>query len=158
MQKRISFLAIVFIGLAACSSSAQPAAKATTTASSATTAPASSDTPESFSLTEWAIAGSKSVGAGSHSIKVTNDGNFKHSFHIARGDSYKALPLDATGAVDEGKLSAADKIAAVDGIGAGESKTLDVNLPAGRYVLYCNISVGSVSHASKGQVLEISVG
>ena len=104
------------------------------------------------------LVGRKNMKAGSLSINVTNDGKFKHSFHIARGNSYKTLPLDAAGAVDEGQLSAADKIASVDGSGAGESKTLDVNLSTGHYVLYCNISIGSVSHASKGQVLEISVG
>jgi uncharacterized cupredoxin-like copper-binding protein len=81
-----------------------------------------------------------STDAGSVTFTVTNSGAAEHEFVVLSTDFAAAdLPFDAAAseAEEEG-----DGVTPVDEIGSilpGETKTLTVDLPAGHYVLICNL-------------------
>ena len=111
-----------------------------------------------LSLTEWTIEGPKTIKAGAITFNVTNKGTLKHELVIARGDSYAALPQEKNGHILEDAIAESDKPGEVGDVLAGETKSATINLKPGRYVLFCNLVVGSLSHAAKGQILELTVG
>lgn len=133
------------------------AAADTTAAPVAETTPAPAAAAADFELVEWAINGSATLTAGEVTFNVTNGGNFPHELVIVRGDSYDGLPLAASGAVEVDQLAAGDLIGEVTDLDPGASGSLTVDLPAGNYVLVCNLTGGGSSHAARGQVLEVSV-
>jgi uncharacterized cupredoxin-like copper-binding protein len=94
-----------------------------------------------------------SIDAGDVSFSVTNDGPSTHEFVVFRTDlAPDALPV--TGAtVDEsgGGLEVVDEI---EDIEPDSTRTLDVNLDAGTYVIICNIE----GHYQSGMHAGLTVG
>jgi uncharacterized cupredoxin-like copper-binding protein len=81
-----------------------------------------------------------STDAGTVTFVVTNDGAAEHEFVVLSTDlAAKDLPYDASAAEAEEE---GDGITPVDEIGSimpGETLSLTVDLPAGHYVLICNL-------------------
>jgi uncharacterized cupredoxin-like copper-binding protein len=105
------------------------------------------------SLTSYAIAPSvDSVNAGDVTFSVTNNATDQdHEFVIVSTDlAANALPLDANGEVDEDQITVVDE---VEGLTPGSSQDLSVNLPAGHYVLMCNLP----GHYAQGMYLDFTV-
>ncbi len=153
--------------VAATASSAAPttaapttsAAPATTTAVSTAggSAPAAgSAATTAVVLKEWAVEAPATLQAGPQAFSITNSGSFPHEFAVFKG-TYETLAKTSIGAIDEGALPAGTLISRTDRIDAGSGGSLSVDLPAGQYVLMCNISVGPNSHAGKGQRIDITV-
>lgn len=144
---------------AAPASSAAPAtsaASATSAAAPTTAAPATAAGPVAVSLKEWSLEAVTSLKAGPQTFSVKNDGSFPHELAIIKG-TYAALPQSSIGTVEEDQLAAGALIGRSDRINAGQTVEVKFDLPAGQYVLLCNISVGPNSHAGKGQRLDITV-
>ena len=66
------------------------------------------------------------------------------------------LPKPSNGAVDETKLTAGALMGRTEKIAGGGSANVTFDLPAGAYVLLCNISNGPTSHANAGQRLDVT--
>lgn len=96
--------------------------------------------------------------AGTVNFEVTNDSDIAHEFGIARGASYEELPQLENGSIDEEALGAdfLGKTAVVDVVLA-PVREISYALEPGQYVLFCNLVVGPVSHAARGQVLSVTV-
>lgn len=143
------------------------AASATTATSAATTAPVPSGATTTSAgsavtagavdvvLKEWSITTGQ-LKAGSVTLNVKNEGQFKHELLVVKG-TYVSLPKTSSGSVDEGALPAGALIGEVGDIDGGGSDTLTVDLAAGDYTLFCNITGGGSSHASRGQVVDVTV-
>jgi uncharacterized cupredoxin-like copper-binding protein len=106
-------------------------------------------------MKEWSIA-SGQLKAGSVTLNVRNDGQFKHELVVIKG-TFATLPKTSSGSVDTSALPAGAVVGEADDIASGASATLKVDLTAGDYTLVCNITGGGSSHASRGQVLDVSV-
>lgn len=134
-----------------------PATVAATTpvATSATTAGDSSAV--GISLDEYTIEVNGTIPVGEVTFNVVNDGNNRHEFAVFKGTSYDELPHLSNGAVDEKALGAANILGKTDILTSGQTATLTVDLPAGQYVLLCNVG-GPRGHAARGQVLSVTVG
>jgi uncharacterized cupredoxin-like copper-binding protein len=80
-----------------------------------------------------------SFAAGAVTFNVTNGGTIIHNFRLIKTDlSADSLPLDSTGfKVDETQVTVAGHIAE---FASGTTKTLDLTLEAGKYVLICNVA------------------
>jgi uncharacterized cupredoxin-like copper-binding protein len=95
---------------------------------------------------------SGSVGHGTVTFEVANDGPSKHQFVIFRTDlEPDKLPL-ANNQVDKSGQGV-EQIDAIEGIGPGEKESLQVELIAGHYVIVCNIS----GHYQSGMRAELTV-
>lgn len=79
-----------------------------------------------------------SVTAGEVTFNVSNVGTTRHRFLVIRSDlSPGGLPLEQGGsAVDEERVGVIGKI---DGLDAGTSEELTLELEAGDFVLICNV-------------------
>jgi hypothetical protein len=77
--------------------------------------------------------------AGSIEIEAKNDGTITHEFVVVKAKDAAALPLNADGSVDEDKIAKADQFGEIEDIAAGKSKTHKFKLPAGDYVMFCNV-------------------
>ncbi|MGH9009150.1 MAG: hypothetical protein ACRDYF_04795 [Acidimicrobiia bacterium] len=93
-----------------------------------------------LTLTEWAIKPSKQPKAGNLSIKAENAGKENHEVVIVKGESADALPKDADGGLDEDKLPEGGLIGEIEPFASGQVCSGVFNLPAGKYVLLCNIT------------------
>jgi uncharacterized cupredoxin-like copper-binding protein len=105
------------------------------------------------SLTSYAITPSTDTAkAGDITFSVTNNAtDMAHEFVIVSTDlAANALPLDANGDVDEDKIDIVDEILDLQ---PGDSQDLTVNLPAGHYVLLCNLP----GHYAQGMYLDFTV-
>ncbi len=107
-------------------------------------------------LFEWVVEAPELIDGGSVTFEVSNTGTFPHEFAIARGDSYETLPQVSNGAVDEAALGA-DWIGRSERVPPGETMSISFDLEPGNYVFLCNIASGPNSHASRGQVLSVTV-
>jgi len=88
--------------------------------------------------------------AGDITFTVTNNGANVHEFVIVKTD-LKADSLPVSGdTVDESAFEPVDEI---EDIESGSTQTLKVNLPAGHYVILCNIE----EHYSKGMHQDLTV-
>ncbi len=89
--------------------------------------------------TEYAIdLGATSVPAGDVTFQIRNAGTIEHEFVVVKTDlAADKLPM-GEGEVDEDspQLGAVDE---VEDIEPGATPTLTVSLPAGHYVVFCNI-------------------
>lgn len=96
--------------------------------------------------------------AGTINFEVTNTSDMPHEFGIARGDSYEQLPQLPNGSIDEDALGDdyLGKTAIVDQV-LSPVREISFDLEPGSYVLFCNLVVGPVSHAARGQVLSVTV-
>lgn len=92
-------------------------------------------------LTEWKVTpNAAQAGAGIVSFVAENTGKENHELVIVKGDSADALPKDATGAMDEAKLPEGALIGEIEPFAAGQLCRGNFALPAGSYVLLCNVA------------------
>lgn len=78
------------------------------------------------------------VAAGKVTFEVTNSStNLEHEFMLVKTDmTSDQLPVKDDGAkVDEGKLQGFEEFGDVE---AGDTKTWDTEMAAGKYILFCN--------------------
>ena len=113
-------------------------------------------TAAAYSMKEWSVDGPTTLKAGKIDFSVSNEGHFAHEFKIIKG-TFAALEKGANGGILEDKLPPGDEVAAIAKFDAGTSQTTTVDLPAGSYVFLCNLSGGPISHAAKGQHLDVTV-
>jgi uncharacterized cupredoxin-like copper-binding protein len=142
-RRRVAALAPVIVLAAACSSAGSSSAPASApAASSAAPSPASaSGGPVTAKETEFKIDLSTTTApAGAVNFAITNAGTIVHEFVVMKTDlAADKLPIDSSeGAVDEDAagISVVDE---VEDIAVGANATLTVNLPAGHYVVICNV-------------------
>ena len=91
-------------------------------------------------LSEWAVKPSAQPKAGNVSFKAENAGKEPHELVIVKGDSAEALPKDADGGMDEDKLPEGGLIGEIEPFAGGNVCSAVFDLPAGKYVLLCNIT------------------
>ncbi|MGD2060444.1 MAG: cupredoxin domain-containing protein [Acidimicrobiia bacterium] len=89
-----------------------------------------------------------SVPSGTISISVTNEGSMVHEIEVFAGDQTD-LPV-TQGVADTSSLDLVDEI---EDIVPGTSVTLDLDLPAGEYVILCNLP----GHYQMGMVTRLTV-
>jgi len=96
--------------------------------------------------------GRTSVPSGEISFRALNSGTIEHELRVIRADlDPKQLPMQSDGAqADTSKL---DERLALTGVNAGQSKTEQVRLAAGKYVLLCNVP----AHYQSGMVAPFTV-
>jgi hypothetical protein len=80
-----------------------------------------------------------SLAAGKVRFAVKNAGTELHEFVVVHGDDAAAFPVDADGAVVEEQLPEDAFVGELEDIKVGKTKTKAFKLPAGSYVLFCNI-------------------
>ncbi|MGH9037959.1 MAG: hypothetical protein ACRD0O_19550 [Acidimicrobiia bacterium] len=116
------------------------------------------------SLSEWKITPNVTqVKAGIVSLLAENTGQEDHELVVVKGDSADALPKDATGAMDEAKLPEGALIGEIEPFAAGQLCRGNFALPAGSYVLLCNIAEKEAdgtteSHFAEGMHTTFTVG
>ncbi len=96
--------------------------------------------------------------AGTINFEVVNDSDIAHEFGVARGESYDTLPKLDNGSIDEEALGDdfLGKTPVVDPV-LGPVREISFTLEPGQYVFFCNLVVGPVSHAARGQHLPVTV-
>jgi hypothetical protein len=115
-------------------------------------------------LTEWKVTPSVAqVGAGIVSFLAENAGRENHELVIVKGDSPEALPKDANGAMDEEQLPEGALIGEIEPFAAGQLCRANFALPAGSYLLLCNIAEEEAdgtteSHFAEGMHSPFTVG
>ncbi|MEO8291875.1 MAG: hypothetical protein ABI635_01950 [Actinomycetota bacterium] len=132
----IALVALGFLCVGCAGSGAQPAATGTPDAGIVTT------------LTDFKITTAETEAvAGQVAFDLQNDGPSEHTFYLARTDlAEDALPV-VDHVVDLGTL---DILAKTDLLGVGADASVVAELPAGTYVLFCNLPghYGSDMHAA----------
>ena len=135
--------------LAACSPAASPSTAVS--ASSATSPSASSSgetstasgsgTPVSATETEYKIAlGASTAAAGQVTFQIKNAGTIVHEFVVMKTElAADKLPLDTSKGVVSEETSGLTVIDEVEDIAIGATPSLAVDLPAGHYVVICNL-------------------
>lgn len=91
-------------------------------------------------LSEWTVKPSTAPKGGNVSFKAENAGKENHELVIVKGDSVDALPKDADGGMDEDKLPEGGLIGEIEPFAGGKVCSGVFKLPAGKYVLLCNIT------------------
>jgi hypothetical protein len=125
-------------------------------------------TTATVTLQEFSIAVHPGlVQAGSVSLTVSNVGSITHELVIVRAASASALPRvkkageRSVGAVDEEAIAETDKMGESGDVPAGSTVTKKFNLPAGTYVMFCNIDTDTkgaiVNHFTHGMVASLVV-
>jgi uncharacterized cupredoxin-like copper-binding protein len=103
-----------------------------------------------------------SVEGGTVRFQVKNIGSEEHELVVVEADA--ALPTASDGSVDEDAIPDADKFGEVEDLKPKRSGSLTVKgLPAGHYVLFCNIvdkepNGTKLSHYAEGMSTTFSVG
>jgi uncharacterized cupredoxin-like copper-binding protein len=99
--------------------------------------------------------GKSSAPAGSVKFEIDNNGPSTHEFVVFKTDlAADALPKsDGEDTVDE-EGEGVEHVDEVEDIEKGDSKTLEVDLDAGHYVVICNLP----SHYAQGMHAELDVG
>lgn len=107
-------------------------------------------------LSEWIVEPDPtSVDAGDIEFVGDNQGGETHELVVVRAANAEALPTDADGAVVEDELPDGALIGEIEDIESQSSKSVSLDLEAGSYVLFCNITEelddGSIeSHFAEG--------
>jgi hypothetical protein len=91
-------------------------------------------------LNEWTIKPSTEPKGGALSFKAENAGKENHELVIVKGETAEALPKDADGGMDEDKLPEGGLIGEIEPFASGQVCSGVFDLPAGKYVLLCNIT------------------
>jgi uncharacterized cupredoxin-like copper-binding protein len=115
-------------------------------ATTTTTAPATESTPSVTTplrvvMSDFAFAPkAATVAAGSITLTAPNTGKAPHELVLVKfaGDPQK-LPAKPDGSADEGAISPASLPGEVEQTAPGATGRLTVTLPAGRYVMLCNV-------------------
>lgn len=135
-------IAVAAVAAACSSGSSSPSA------APSTSAPASVE----VTLQEWAVVpASASVPAGSVTFTAKNIGpNDAHEMVVLRTDlAPGALPTQADGSIDE-EGAGVTLVGEVEEVAVGTTKTVTLDLAAGKYVLLCNIVDGDEVHYRLG--------
>lgn len=102
-----------------------------------------------------------SIKAGTIKFTGDNQGSETHEMVVAKADNAEALPTDADGAVDEEQFEKGQAQGEVEDVAKGTSKSIELKLTPGRYVVFCNIvedeTAEKVSHFKKGMHALITV-
>jgi len=115
------------------------------------------------SLSEWLVnPDPTTVDAGKIEFLGDNVGGETHEMVVVAAKNAEALPTDSDGAVVEGELPKGAFIGEIEDIKAQSSKKVKLDLKAGTYVLFCNITEekkdGTVeSHFAKGMHYVLNV-
>jgi hypothetical protein len=92
-------------------------------------------------LSEWIVQPDPaSARPGEVEFVGDNKGGETHELVVARADSIEALPTDDDGAVDEEQFEEGMLIGEIEDIESNSSKSVKLDLLAGTYVLFCNIT------------------
>ncbi len=145
-------LAILAAGCGAGRSSSAPVTSApSAAASSAPSAAAGTITAE---VSQFKIVlGASSAPAGSVTFDVTNKGTVEHEFVVFKTDlAADKLPLSADGKTVDEEGAGVTAVDEIKEFAPGTTKSLTVDLPAGHYVVFCNVP----THYSKGMHAEIT--
>ena len=123
-------------------SSAAAASVAASSAASASAGGSAAGTNVTATESEFKIElGATTAPAGSVNFQITNGGTIQHEFVVVKTDlAADKLPMKTgESEVDEDNaaLTAVDEVEDID---PKATPTLTVNLPAGHYVLFCNIA------------------
>jgi len=91
-------------------------------------------------LTEFKISlDAAKFAAGEDTFSIRNDGKITHEFVVVRTElAPSALPIGSDGGVDE-EATDVTAVDEVEDIAAGATGSLTVSLPAGKYVVFCNL-------------------
>jgi hypothetical protein len=123
----------------------------------------------SITLREFSISANPGlVKAGKVTLDVKNGGSITHELVIVRAASPQALPTvtkaggeRSVGAVDEEALAEANLMGEAGDVPVGKTVTKTFTLPAGTYVLFCNIDNKSggttVNHFKEGMATTLVV-
>ena len=139
-----------------CGAKASPSAPPATSAPVATSAASAAAGALTADITEFKMQlGAASAPAGSVTFNVTNKGTIDHEFVVFKTDlAADKLPLTADGSKVDEAATGLTKVDEIAEFGPGTTKSLTVNLPAGHYVLICNVT----THYTKGIRAEITTG
>jgi len=138
----------------------QAANAATNAATSAATANANNNAnsggqPSDVNVSEvnYKIQMPTDLQAGDVTFHVKNDAkDMPHDFIVIQTDKpADKLPLDSTGKVDQGQVKVLGKSKVLN---PGENQDVKINLPAGKYVAYCDVP----GHYQQGMVITFNVG
>jgi uncharacterized cupredoxin-like copper-binding protein len=154
--RRLGLVIALGASLVGCSSSAASSSPAASSPAASASASAAGGTTVTADLSEFKIVlGSATGPAGAVTFSVTNKGSTVHEFVVFKTDlAPDKLPLSADGTeVDEAGagLTAVDE---VEDVAVGTTATLPVDLPAGHYVLICNLP----AHYTSGMHAEFTAG
>ena len=133
----VVILAIAALAIAACGSD-----------------PANSSGPVAATLKEHTVSLSRDTAkAGSVTFQIKNEGAMTHEFVVFKTDlAPDALPLDEEGAVDE-KGEGVEFMDERENIKPGDTVALTLDLPAGNYVVLCNLE----DHYNQGMYKAVTV-
>ncbi len=122
--------------LVGCSSGATPSAVAP-----ASQAGSGGGTSVTAALTEYKVdLGATSAPAGPVTFQLTNKGTIVHEFVVFKTDlAGDKLPMSADGATADEAGAGMAVVDEVEDIEVGATPTLAVDLPAGHYVVLCNV-------------------
>lgn len=115
------------------------------------------------SLSEWLVNPDPTkIDAGEIEFVGDNVGGETHEMVVVAAKNADALPTDADGAVDEEQLPKGALIGEIEDIEAQSSKKVKLDLKAGTYVLFCNVTEkqdsGEIeSHFAKGMHYVLNV-
>jgi hypothetical protein len=114
-------------------------------------------------LSEWIVEPDPtSADAGEIEFVGDNQGGETHELVVVRAANADALPTDEDGAVVEEELPEGALIGEIEDIESKSSKSVTLDLEAGNYVLFCNITEeqadGSIeSHFAEGMHADFDV-
>ena len=99
-----------------------------------------SDATIAVELKEWTVIPARAdAPTGTITFEARNTGEDAHELVVVRADDPAGLPLAADGTVDEEKLPEGAFVGEIEAFPAKQSCTGTFELPAGRYVLFCNL-------------------
>ena len=135
---RAALVLPVVLALGACStagSSADPSVPGgTSTASDSTAAISATETEFKIDL------GASTAAAGPVTFEIENAGTIVHEFVVMKTDlAADKLPLDTSAGVVSEDTDGLTVVDEVEDIPVGSSESLTVDLPAGHYVVICNV-------------------
>jgi uncharacterized cupredoxin-like copper-binding protein len=105
------------------------------------TACSSGDSGIEVVLSEWIVEPDPmSADAGDVTFDADNQGGEVHEFVVVRAKSAADLPTDEDGSVVEDELPSDALAGEIEDIEAGSTKSLTLELGAGDFVLFCNIT------------------
>jgi uncharacterized cupredoxin-like copper-binding protein len=142
VRRGVTLAAAAMLIVACSSGTASPAASTRPSTGAPSSGAAGSGGPSvTASLSEFKIElGSASAAAGSVTFKITNAGKTVHEFVVFKTDlAADKLPLAADGTEVDETGTGITLVDEAEDIAIGASPSLSVSLPAGKYVLICNL-------------------
>ena len=159
----LAILAAAALSFAACGGSGgssstgattEPATQSTETTATTTSTGAAEATKLTITMTEFAFTPKDAAApAGAITITAPNNGKVTHELVLIRTDlATSALPLKGTD-VDEAAFPESVLPGEIPDVGPGQTKNVTVTLPAGRYIMLCNVE----GHYKAGMVGTLTV-